>query len=229
MMLFKFCVPSLLGYALFVGISGQINPILRPRRANERANWCLGLWIGLSITLTLILSLHMAYGMSSNGVRQLIAPSLWLMLTLTIPAMLGYLLFRRSASEIAAERTTLANSTLETPLFNQDTHVFGQVRPLSSVDETTRDDPDSGQNEANNVVATFLDTAQLTLETRAMLEHARICVESSAVSQARALDCARKATQVARQSNIRQSKLESRLTEAQTRYSNRRNSARPIR
>jgi len=213
MMLFKFCVPSLLGYALFVGISGQLNPILRPRRANERANWCLGLWIGLSITLTLILSLHMAYGMSSNGVRQLIAPSLWLMLTLTIPAMLGYLLFRRSASEIAAERAELANSTLETPLFIQDTHVFGRVRPLPSVNEAARHYPESNQDEANNVVAAFLDTAQLTFidtqttslpinddsmrctktrtearkdreEAQAILEHARLCEESRVESSA---------------------------------------------
>lgn len=164
LLLFKYFVPSLLGYALFVGISGQLNPLFRPEKVSERVNWLIGLWTGLSIALVLMLALHMAYGMSVSGVRRLIGPTTWLLLTLTLPALLTYVAYRSTQrntnSDTTRQRMDLA---LETPLFKPDTHEFRHVPAMNQVTSTPGSDDTEHQDEACGVVATFLDTAQLTL------------------------------------------------------------------
>ncbi|MEE9321109.1 MAG: hypothetical protein V3U76_11730 [Granulosicoccus sp.] len=93
LMLFKYCLPALLGYILFVGISGRFNPLSRPDSANDRPPWMLGLWTGLSVALVLTLGLHMAYNMSLEGARELFRPTAWLLTGLLLPGFAGYFIY----------------------------------------------------------------------------------------------------------------------------------------
>ena len=60
-LIFKVFLPMLLGYTLFVGLSGRFNPFSKPSELKQRPSWLLGSWVGLSVTLVTGIVLHMAY------------------------------------------------------------------------------------------------------------------------------------------------------------------------
>ena len=93
LLLFKYILPALLGYTLFVGIAGRFNPIRKPELLAERPSWMLGIWTGLSVVLVLGVGLHMAYDMPLEAARGLARPAAW-----SLAALLGICLLYTSPS-----------------------------------------------------------------------------------------------------------------------------------
>ena len=96
LVIFKYGLPLLLSYILFMGISGRLNPFRKPVALAERPAWLLGVWTALSVTLVLGVGLHMAYGMALESARTLFKPSALLLGGLLIPGFVAYFLYRRS-------------------------------------------------------------------------------------------------------------------------------------
>ncbi|ASJ76385.1 hypothetical protein [Granulosicoccus antarcticus] len=176
--LFKYCLPLLLGYALFMGLSGRINPFLKPDYAEERPSWFLGLWAGLSVTIVMMVGSNMALSMSVEGVRQLLLPTILFMAVLLTPGFLVYLNYRREmASELRASRLNRVNRE-KIKARARDTHNRLDVLPselANLANDATQQAPDSN-NQAQDtmrtpdtnapIVAAFLDSADLqTLDT----------------------------------------------------------------
>ena len=92
--IFKYALPALLGYTLFVGISGNFNPLRKPALLGERPSWMLGLWTGLSIFLVLSVGLFMAYEMSLEAARSLATPSAVSIMLLLGLGFIGYSRYR---------------------------------------------------------------------------------------------------------------------------------------
>jgi len=92
LVIFKYCLPVLLGYILFMGVSGRLNPFKKPSAMAERPAWMLGVWTALSVILVLGIGLHMAYGMTLEGARTLFKPSALLLGGLLLPGFIGYFL-----------------------------------------------------------------------------------------------------------------------------------------
>lgn len=94
--LFTFCLPVLLGYILFVGVSGRLDPLSRPRHLAERPSWALGLWVGLAVAAVLMVGLHLAYDSPIENGRALLAPSAWALAALLLPGLAAWFAYRGS-------------------------------------------------------------------------------------------------------------------------------------
>jgi hypothetical protein len=94
--IFKYALPALLGYILFVGIAGKLNPFNKPFYLEERPSWMLGLWTGLSVFSVLTIGLHMAYGMTIEAARSLVTPSATSITLLLGLGFTGYYRYRKS-------------------------------------------------------------------------------------------------------------------------------------
>lgn len=92
--IFKYALPALLGYTLFVGIAGRFSPFHKPTNAEERPSWMLGLWVGLSVFLVLSVSLHMAYGMPVEATKSLATATFICLVALLGLGFVGYILYR---------------------------------------------------------------------------------------------------------------------------------------
>ena len=92
--LYTLCLPSLFGYLLFVGISGRLDPLSRPRALIERPSWMLGLWAGLSATLAMAASTRTLHSASPETVRALLAPGIWTLAALLLPGLIFWLAYR---------------------------------------------------------------------------------------------------------------------------------------
>ena len=106
-----YCLPILLGYLLFVGVSGRLDPLSRPARLAERPSWALGLWVGAAVAGVLVVGLHLAYSTSLGQARTLVAPSAWALSALLLPGLLAWAAYRRAIAraldaEADAHRTS---------------------------------------------------------------------------------------------------------------------------
>ncbi len=100
---FKYGLPVLLGFILFVGISGRFNPLRKPQALIERPSWFLGLWAALTVTLVLSLGLHLAYQIPVENARLLLKPTAWLLASLLLPGFFIYLIYRHTVKKELAE------------------------------------------------------------------------------------------------------------------------------
>lgn len=96
LIIFKYCLPILLGYTLFIGISGRYIPFMRPRTLDRRPSWFLGLWTGISVAAIMSFGLHIAYQMNLNDVSTLLTPGAWILGAAMLPGVLLYLSYRTS-------------------------------------------------------------------------------------------------------------------------------------
>ena len=125
LIIFKYCLPALLGYILFVGISGQLMPFRKPAELAERPSWLLGLWTALAVTLMLTIGLNMAYQMSLQEVQQALKPSALLLAGILAPGFIAYFFYARSVrQEIAAQNMAETNLS----------DMIDGVEPSSNVD-----------------------------------------------------------------------------------------------
>jgi hypothetical protein len=109
--IFKYALPALLGYTLFVGIAGRFNPGRQPTHLEERPSWILGLWTGMSVFLVLSIGLHMAYGMTLGAARSLATPIGISTALVLIFGFIGYSGYRKSvAAELESNDIHVGNS-----------------------------------------------------------------------------------------------------------------------
>ena len=95
LLLFKYILPGLLGYTLFVGIAGRFNPFSKPVTLAERPSWMLGIWTSLSVVLVLGIGLHMAYDMPLEAAKDLSRPAAWSLAALLGVGIMVYLAYDR--------------------------------------------------------------------------------------------------------------------------------------
>jgi len=103
LIIFKYVLPILLGYMLFLGISGSYLPFIRPRSLAKRPKWFLGLWTGISASVIMLFGLHIAYQVEIEAVNQLAITGLWLFGAAMIPGLLAFLWYRTKISAELAD------------------------------------------------------------------------------------------------------------------------------
>lgn len=107
----KYGLPALLGYILFIGISGRLNPFAKPAQLPTRPSWFLGVWTGLAVAGVLTLALHMAYGTSLENAQGLFMPGAIALGALMLIGLVGFFIYKRKInSAILRQDTTLSDS-----------------------------------------------------------------------------------------------------------------------
>jgi hypothetical protein len=126
LIIFKYCLPALLGYTLFAGIAGRLNPLMKPYQPEKRPSWLLGVWTGLTVSLVMGIGLHMAYGMSLEGAKALAKPSLWLMAGLLASGFIVYLIYRSNVKNLLDGQS---KSSFDGALESEDLEFAGKFDP----------------------------------------------------------------------------------------------------
>lgn len=173
LIIFKYCLPTLLGYILFVGISGQLTPFRKPAELVERPAWLLGLWTALAVTLVLSIGLHMAYGMNLSQVQQLLKPTAWLLTGILAPGLIAYFMYSRAIRQEIAAQSAAEKSALELEASNVELIDFDEANDIEDeldeifsdigeFEEIAEEEPDlelpvavSDESYADKAAATF--------------------------------------------------------------------------
>ena len=146
--LITYCLPILLGYLLFVGISGRLDPLARPACLADRPSWALGLWVGATVAGVLIVGLHLAYSTSLGEARTLVAPSAWALSALLLPGLVAWVAYRGAiARALDAEASAHRTSSL----------LAARIDGFPVSKEETRLESDPETDGGTPLVATFLD------------------------------------------------------------------------
>lgn len=116
----SFALSLLLGYALFVGMTGRVNPSARPDEKEKINKWYLALWTGLCTSLVLCTVLFKTLGMPLNQALGFLPESSLLLVTLLIPALALYFYSRyrsldraNASAQKSFNRGTLEEGTAE--------------------------------------------------------------------------------------------------------------------
>ena len=135
LLIFKFGLPVLLGYTLFVGLAGRLNPFAKPFYPEERPSWLLGLWTGLSVAIVLALGLHLAYGQPLGAVEQMIRPAASFLAAMLVPGFIVYFLYRNKIHRQLSEPTAYAFEGHDADEESvEDTHnLFSQTAQFASL------------------------------------------------------------------------------------------------
>lgn len=158
---FKYGLPILLGYTLFVGISGRLNPFLRPQILQERASWYLGIWIGLAVSCALAFGLHLAYTLSVDSARALLLSSASLIACLVAPALglYAYYQYRSKTTDSINTRTNFDWAMNESDL--RETSLFDtELSSEQTMDSTIM--PGAENDEGASIVSpAYLEAAHI--------------------------------------------------------------------
>lgn len=143
LIIFKYCLPILLGYTLFVGISGRYVPFIRPRTLARRPSWFLGLWTGISVAALMTFALHLAYQMNLSDMSELLAPGAWILGAAMLPGVLCFLWYRTS---IARQINIGRDRRMTDQIDIVDAHEYDDTMAIdnmtsSELDETLRVEP----------------------------------------------------------------------------------------
>jgi len=92
--IFKYALPALLGYTLFVGLAGRHNPFRKPHELEERPPWFLGIWTGMCVFMVISVGLHIAYGLTLEEGRTIAAPSAIILSTLLLIGFTSYFVYK---------------------------------------------------------------------------------------------------------------------------------------
>lgn len=91
LVLVNYILPAVIGYSLFAGISGRINPLALSHHEEDRASWYLGIWVGLCVALFLALSIYMISSAPDSRALTIIRQPLAILACLLAPALYLYL------------------------------------------------------------------------------------------------------------------------------------------
>ena len=92
--LIKYILPMTIGYIMFVGIAGRLWPFRKPQQLSLRPAWFLGIWTGIAVALSLGLMLSMTYYLSPTGIRELMPPTVSLLVALLLPGFVAFFIYR---------------------------------------------------------------------------------------------------------------------------------------
>lgn len=147
LVIFKYLLPILLGYTLFVGISGRYIPFMRPSSLAKRPIWFLGIWTGISVALIMSFGLHLAYQMNLADVSKLLTPGAWTLGAAMVPGIIGYLWYRTSVTrQINAQSDKRMTDQIE----YADSMEFDETMALDAKSSTEMDE--TMRIEAANIV-----------------------------------------------------------------------------
>jgi len=146
---FTYCLPALLGYLLFVGISGRYTPHRVPARRVDRPSWGLGLWVALSVTAVVTAGVHVATTFGLYAAATLLAPGAWALTALLLPGLLAFFIYR---AHVARGLEAEAIGRREAAFDSARILMFPTNERMSAADERSGTSPDD-----SSVVATFLD------------------------------------------------------------------------
>lgn len=163
----------LLGYTLFVGISGRLNPAEYPHDKEERASWLLGLWIGLALSLSISIGLYASYSPAALDPIELLKSVAPLLTSLLAPALALYAYHRFSRSTLASVGSAanfnwaISDDELQTPVIDD---VDAIARQADKVPAT--ENQEVGVKTILNVSPAYLETAQIDRMNNAPTENA---------------------------------------------------------
>jgi len=112
-LIFKFTLPILLGYTLFVGISGRFVPFFKPAKLSNRPSWFFGLWTGVSVALVAGIAMHMTMLIPIDKITTLARPTGSLLVGLLAIGVFGYFLYRREVTDELRYQSRLNRSADE--------------------------------------------------------------------------------------------------------------------
>ncbi len=136
--IFKYFLPILLGYTLFVGLTGQYVPFLRPTALAKRPMWFLGLWTGVATALVMSFGLQMAYSMDVNEIDSLLAPGAWALAAAMLPGLIAYVWYRSKIKRqmIANEEARMADTVEQAEAVDFDATVAHGGNAIADLDDT---------------------------------------------------------------------------------------------
>ena len=161
-------LPPMLGYSLFVGISGRLNPASRPLCIQDRASWALGLWIGIAVSVVAAMNARVIYVTpAERPAADLLLPAAYLLACLIVPALGLFALYRhRMTRAKRKESSTRFDWTLrENDLDERSANQVSSTNSLSVNDQLP--ETDKHADRSTEVIPTYLETIQ----TGQMLNH----------------------------------------------------------
>ena len=78
----KFSLPLLLGYSLFVGVTGKLNPLNFPDDKTVRKSWNTGVVAGATVCIIFTLYIHVAYTIPASHISTFLIPASTVAVTL---------------------------------------------------------------------------------------------------------------------------------------------------
>lgn len=241
LLLFKYVLPALLGYTLFVGISGRFDPMKKPDLLEERPSWMLGIWTGLCVVLVLGVGLHMAYGMPLESARELAKPAIWSLAGLLGAGFVAYLTYsHRVQADLNSSRIESGIDEIDwsskvhqlDPLFNETSPAQSVVERVDGTERNIANNTDhigavielsdqqlrrlQGESDAPKIAANEAskhEDLQATVEQlRKDLVASRHEVRKHVAARAKALSTANKSIAFARQTIELRAQLENELS-----------------
>lgn len=99
LLLFKYCLPLLFGYMLFMNIAWRVNPLKCPPCPQDRPSWFLGCWVAITSSALLMVCMHVFYNQPVGSLSPLFWPIVMLTLSSVLPGLLVYVVYRRTVTE----------------------------------------------------------------------------------------------------------------------------------
>lgn len=156
--IFKYALPLVFGYTLFVGISGRLNPFAMPQHRKERASWYLGIWVGLAISLVLGIGAYLAYGTSTEAAESLLVPTTSLIVVLILPAVALYTYYRYRVANLDNKA---ARASFDWILNEVDMPDASDLTLDSNVDISLDPVTDESEGPISKVDPVYLESAQI--------------------------------------------------------------------
>ena len=154
-------LPLMLGYSLFVGISGRLNPASRPLYRQDQASWALGLWIGIVVSVVAAINARAIYVTpAERPAVDLLPPAAYLLACLIIPALGLFAFYRHRISRAERRKST---SRFNWTLRENDPHErsANQIPSTNTPfvdDQSPETDKHTGRS--TEVIPTYLKTIQ---------------------------------------------------------------------
>lgn len=138
LLIFKYILPIMLGYTLFVGLTGQYIPFMRPKALAKRPMWFLGLWTGAAVALVMSFGLQLAYRMDINDVDSLLVPGAWALAAAMLPGLIAYVWYRSKTKRLmtAHDDDRLADVVAQAESIDFDATLPNGDDVISQMDDT---------------------------------------------------------------------------------------------
>ncbi len=154
--LFNLGLSALLGYTLFVGLSGRFLPWVKPAAAAKRPTWFLALWVGVTVAVVLGIAMHYSQAQPLSQAIQLAQPVGLILAALWVPGVAGSVLYRRHLSHDSA-RTNDTASAIAVEAVAKQADNTAVIEPA-----TTHSVAEDATAQAVDAISTAADTADAT-------------------------------------------------------------------
>ena len=98
----RILLPVISGYLVYLTLARQLWPFRLPPLTTHRPRWMLGCWLGGAVAVSIGLLTHFAYGSQQTQLKELLAPVLILVATLTAGGLIAWYHYRRKCLDAEA-------------------------------------------------------------------------------------------------------------------------------